>query len=71
MVVQAAQYLREMRRFLGSTPDPEETYAWGWTELKRLAAPASVDSNVGTSSARGVGRRGANADGSSPSPPLA
>ncbi len=30
------RYLREMRRFLGSTPDPEETYAWGWTEVRRL-----------------------------------
>ncbi len=31
-----ARYLREMRRFLGSTPDPEETYAWGWTEVRRI-----------------------------------
>ena len=40
-----ARYLREMRRWLGSTPDPEETYAWGWREvagilgeMQRLAA---------------------------------
>ncbi len=31
-----ARYLREMRRWLGSTPDPEETYAWGWTEVTRI-----------------------------------
>jgi uncharacterized protein (DUF885 family) len=31
-----SRYLREMRRFLGSTPDPEETYAWGWTEVRRI-----------------------------------
>src|SRR6185437_8115290 len=30
------RYLREMRRWLGSTPDPEETYAWGWTEVGRI-----------------------------------
>jgi uncharacterized protein (DUF885 family) len=30
------RYLREMRKFLGSTPDPEETYAWGWTEVQRI-----------------------------------
>jgi uncharacterized protein (DUF885 family) len=28
-----ALYLRRMRRWLGATPDPEETYAWGWTEV--------------------------------------
>ena len=27
------RYLREMRRWLGSTPDPEETYAWGWRQV--------------------------------------
>jgi uncharacterized protein (DUF885 family) len=32
------RYLREMRRFLGSTPDPEETCAWGWGEVKRIRA---------------------------------
>ncbi len=31
------RYLREMRRWLGSTPDPEETYAWGWTEVLRIS----------------------------------
>jgi uncharacterized protein (DUF885 family) len=31
-----ARYLREMRRFLGATPDPEETYAWGWAEVGRI-----------------------------------
>lgn len=30
------RYLREMRRWLGSTPDPEETCAWGWTEVTRI-----------------------------------
>ncbi|MFO0603700.1 MAG: DUF885 domain-containing protein [Polyangiales bacterium] len=33
-----ARYLREMRRFLGATPDPEETYAWGWAEVARIRA---------------------------------
>jgi uncharacterized protein (DUF885 family) len=33
-----ARYLREMRRFLGATPDPEETYAWGWAEVRRIRA---------------------------------
>jgi uncharacterized protein (DUF885 family) len=31
-----ARYLRAMRRFLGSTPDPEETYAWGFREVRRI-----------------------------------
>jgi uncharacterized protein (DUF885 family) len=31
-----ARYLRAMRRFLGATPDPEETYAWGWTEVAAI-----------------------------------
>lgn len=30
------RYLREMGRWLGSTPDPDETYAWGWTEVRRI-----------------------------------
>jgi uncharacterized protein (DUF885 family) len=30
------QYALESRRFLGATIDLEETYAWGWEELKRL-----------------------------------
>lgn len=30
-------YALESRRFLGATVDLEETYAWGWEELKRLA----------------------------------
>jgi uncharacterized protein (DUF885 family) len=30
-------YALESRRFLGATVDLEETYAWGWAELKRLA----------------------------------
>lgn len=43
-----ARYLREMRKFLGSTPDPEETYAWGWTEVRRIheqmtALAATID----------------------------
>ncbi len=29
------RYLRDMRRFLGAVPDPEETYAWGWAEVRR------------------------------------
>jgi uncharacterized protein (DUF885 family) len=32
------RYTREMRKWLGSTPDLEETYAWGWTEVRRLTA---------------------------------
>jgi uncharacterized protein (DUF885 family) len=27
-----------MRQFLGSTPDPEETYRWGWSEVVRIRA---------------------------------
>ncbi len=30
------RYLRRMRHFLGTTPDPEETYAWGWREVARI-----------------------------------
>ncbi|MCA9587388.1 MAG: DUF885 domain-containing protein [Myxococcales bacterium] len=30
------RYLRAMRRFLGAVPDPEETYAWGWTEVAKI-----------------------------------
>lgn len=30
------RYLREMRRFLGSTPNPEETYLWGFAEMRRI-----------------------------------
>ncbi len=30
------RYLRAARRFLGSDLDPEETYAWGWTEVQRI-----------------------------------
>jgi uncharacterized protein (DUF885 family) len=30
------RYALESRRFLGATVDLEETYAWGWEELKRL-----------------------------------
>ncbi len=30
------RYLREMRRFLGSSMDPEETCAWSWTEVARI-----------------------------------
>ena len=32
------RYLREMRKFLGTTPNPEETYAWGWSEVRRIRA---------------------------------
>ncbi|MHB8576081.1 MAG: DUF885 domain-containing protein [Dehalococcoidia bacterium] len=31
------RYIRAARRFLGSTIDPEATYAWGWEEVRRLA----------------------------------
>ncbi|WP_028659641.1 DUF885 domain-containing protein [Nocardioides insulae] len=31
------QYALESRRFLGATVDLEETYAWGWSELHRIA----------------------------------
>jgi uncharacterized protein (DUF885 family) len=30
-------YALESRRFLGATVDLDETYAWGWTELARIA----------------------------------
>lgn len=30
------RYLRAARRFLGATISPEETYAWGWGELRRI-----------------------------------
>jgi uncharacterized protein (DUF885 family) len=32
------RYLRAMQRWLGSTPDPEETCAWGWSEVARILA---------------------------------
>ena len=32
-----AQYLREAQRFLGTSLDPEETYAWGWREMATIA----------------------------------
>lgn len=34
----AERYRRAARRFLGMTLDLEETYAWGWVEVERLAA---------------------------------
>ncbi len=30
------RYLRQTRRFLGMTIDPEETYAWGWEQVRSL-----------------------------------
>ncbi|MBI5517096.1 MAG: DUF885 domain-containing protein [Deltaproteobacteria bacterium] len=30
------RYLREARRFLGDALDPEDTYAWGWREVREL-----------------------------------
>ncbi len=30
------RYVRAMRRFLGARPDPEETCAWGWSEVRRI-----------------------------------
>ncbi|MDH2415066.1 DUF885 domain-containing protein [Nocardioides sp. CER19] len=35
-------YALESRRFLGATVDLEETYAWGWEELKRLEDDMAV-----------------------------
>lgn len=32
------RYARAMRTFLGATPDPVETWRWGWTEVERLEA---------------------------------
>jgi uncharacterized protein (DUF885 family) len=32
------RYVRAMRRFLGSEPDPDETMAWGWSEVERVQA---------------------------------
>jgi uncharacterized protein (DUF885 family) len=32
------RYMRQTRRFLGMTIDPEETYAWGWNEVRSLEA---------------------------------
>ncbi|MFO0629132.1 MAG: DUF885 domain-containing protein [Polyangiales bacterium] len=31
-----ARYVRAARRFVGATVDPEETCAWGWSEVRRL-----------------------------------
>jgi uncharacterized protein (DUF885 family) len=30
------RYLRQTRRFLGMTIDPEETYAWGWEQVRSI-----------------------------------
>ena len=30
------RYLRQTRRFLGMTIDPEETYAWGWQQVRSI-----------------------------------
>jgi uncharacterized protein (DUF885 family) len=32
------RYARQTRRFLGMTIDPEETYAWGWTQVRSIEA---------------------------------
>jgi len=32
------RYLRQTRRYLGMTINPEETYAWGWRELRSIEA---------------------------------
>ncbi len=32
------RYARQTRRFLGMTIDPEETYAWGWEQVRSLEA---------------------------------
>ncbi len=32
------RYQRDARRFLGMSIDPEETYAWGWTEVRSILA---------------------------------
>ena len=34
--VGSERYVQAARRHLGSTIDPLETYAWGWSELDRL-----------------------------------
>lgn len=31
------RYARQTRRFLGMTIDPEETYAWGWDQVRTLS----------------------------------
>ena len=30
------RYLAGVRRWVGSTLDPEETYEWGWSEVRRI-----------------------------------
>lgn len=32
------RYIRSARRFLGMTLNPEETYAWGWREVREIEA---------------------------------
>ncbi|MEP7028660.1 MAG: DUF885 domain-containing protein [Candidatus Eisenbacteria bacterium] len=32
------RYARQTRRFLGMTIDPEETYAWGWEQVRSIEA---------------------------------
>ena len=32
------RYARQTRRFLGMTIDPEETYRWGWTQVREIEA---------------------------------
>lgn len=32
------RYVRFAKRFLGMTLDPEETYAWGWTQVRAIEA---------------------------------
>ncbi len=48
------RYLREMRHFLGSVPDPLETYHWGFSEVARISAEmrrvaAIIDKNKSVS----------------------
>jgi uncharacterized protein (DUF885 family) len=38
-------YALESRRFLGASVDLEQTYAWGWEELKRLADDMAATSD--------------------------
>jgi uncharacterized protein (DUF885 family) len=39
-------YALASRRFLGATIDLEQTYAWGWEELRRIADEMTVTSNL-------------------------
>lgn len=45
------RYIRSAEQFLGTTIDPDELYAWGWSEIRRLGErldllAAKIDSEV-------------------------